>query len=90
MSSTSPNSNNNSNGGGCGCFSLIFFVLLVMFGYYSCNQKSFYGGAAIMKTKYEHLRNKVDSAQTKLNTPMVDSCDAEWTKSNGEWIKSCK
>ena len=47
----SNESNNNSNGGGCGCVSLIVFALLVMFGYYSCDQKSFYGGAAVMKTK---------------------------------------
>lgn len=86
----SNESNNNSNGGGCGCVSLIVFALLVMFGYYSCTQKSFYGGAAVMKTKYEHFRNKIDSTQTKLNTPMVDSCTAEWTKINGEWIKTCK
>lgn len=82
-----------NNSSGCGCISFIIFALLIVFGYFSCTQKSFVGGAAQIKTKYENIMNRIDNKQNEIKA-INDSCynkNIEWIKDdNNEWVKICK
>jgi hypothetical protein len=83
-------SEQSSGGEGCGCFSIIIFILFIMFIYHNCTQRSWYKGAAVMKNQYENLKKKVEDTQDTMKKGSGSlGCVEEWTKENGQWIKHC-